>query len=146
MSRNYTDAVIGLIVLTAAAGFLLFLYGGRHATDGRHYEVYAEFFSANGISVGADVRISGVKVGEVTTMALDPSSYLAKVQFTIDDDLDVPEDSVIAVTSDNLFSDNFLEILPGGSMDNISAGGGFQNTQDAVNILSVLGGFTSGDN
>ena len=146
MPKYSVDAAIGFIVLAVAAGFLLFLYNGRDAADHGHYEVYAEFISANGISVGADVRIAGVNVGEVTSMTLDTNSFQAKVHFTIREDIEVPEDSVISVSLDGLLGDRFLEILPGGSFENIAAGNGFLNTQDSVDVMSVLAGFASGFN
>ncbi len=146
MTKNYADALIGFFVLTVATAFLIFLYNGRDVAGTSRYEVYAEFLSANGISVGSDVRVAGVKIGEVTAMTLDPSNFLAKVKFVVADDLEVPDDSVIAVSTDGLLGDSFLEILPGGSVENIAAGGKFLNTQDSVDILTVLAGFRPGAN
>ena len=45
---------------------------------GDSYELTASFRSVDGITVGTDVRLAGVKVGRVTSMALNPETYRAE--------------------------------------------------------------------
>ena len=47
------------------------------------YPLTASFRSADGIGVGTDVRVAGIKVGSVTGLELDPASFEAKATFTV---------------------------------------------------------------
>ena len=67
MKENKLEVIIGAIVLTVALGFVVFIYQstGLSVSNSRHYELKADFRSADGIHVGTDVRLAGVKVGVV---------------------------------------------------------------------------------
>ena len=100
-SDHTTEVLVGGAVLAVAAGFLIFAgqvtgMGGKRA----EYELTASFRSADGVTVGTDVRMAGVKVGRVTDIGLDPETYRAATAFTVRDGIDVPDDSAVAVSSE----------------------------------------------
>ena len=66
MHRNTLETVMGAIVLLAAAGFFALAYEAADVKGNGGYEITAEFGSTGGLSVGDDVRISGIKVGQIT--------------------------------------------------------------------------------
>ena len=84
MHRNTLETVMGAIVLLAAAGFVALAYEAADVKGSGGYEIAAEFGSTGGLSVGDDVRISGIKVGQITAQQLDPITYVAKVSMAID--------------------------------------------------------------
>ena len=100
MSENKTEIVVGGIVLVVAMGFLTYAgqVTGFSATQSE-YKLTASFRSADGVSVGTDVRLAGVKVGRVTEMKLDPDTYRAGATFTVRDGISVPDDSAVAISS-----------------------------------------------
>ena len=65
MQRNTLETVMGAIVLAAAAGFVTLAYEAANIRGNGGYEIIAEFGSTGGLSVGDDVRISGIKVGRM---------------------------------------------------------------------------------
>ncbi|MEO0343366.1 MAG: outer membrane lipid asymmetry maintenance protein MlaD [Pseudomonadota bacterium] len=139
MSNSVTETVVGAAVLSVAVGFLIYasqFLGGSASADAITAE--ASFRSANGISVGTDVRMAGVKVGSVTDVELDPVTFRAITEFSIDRSLDIPDDSVVIVASEGLLGGNFVEILPGGSAFNIEDGGEFLDTQGSVSLIELL--------
>ena len=73
MKENKLEVIIGAIVLTVALGFVVFIYQstGLSVSNSRHYELKADFRSADGIHVGTDVRLAGVKVGTVSDLSLN---------------------------------------------------------------------------
>lgn len=79
MASNAAETLIGAAVLVLAGGFIV--YGAQNANVGSvgsgYYDVKAGFRKASGISSGADVRVSGVKVGSVSGLELDTESYRA---------------------------------------------------------------------
>lgn len=80
MARERSGAIISSgLVLLVAGGFCI--YARASQTGGGHdrYPVVARFVSANGLNVGADVAMDGVPVGRVTSITLDPVTYMANV-------------------------------------------------------------------
>jgi phospholipid/cholesterol/gamma-HCH transport system substrate-binding protein len=70
----------------------------------------AHLSSAVGLYPGSDVRILGVKVGQVLTVTPDGASD--RVTFEYDGKYRVPADAEAAVVSPSLVSDRYLQLLP----------------------------------
>ena len=146
MSESTTEVITGAAVLAAAAGFLLYAaqfsdLGGGGAGS---YELSASFRSVEGVSVGTDVRVGGVKVGRVTSVALDPATFRAETIFAIDDEIALPDDTAVIIASEGLLGGTFVELLPGGSPFNIEPGGEILDTQSSISLIQLLMRFVSG--
>ena len=144
-SNNATETAIGAVVLGVAAVFLFYassVVGLRGSSD--QYTLTASFRSADGVTVGTDVRLAGVKIGTVTGLALNPTTYRADVSFAIDSAVEVPDDSAVSVSSEGLLGGNFIEILPGGSAMALENGGEIEDTQGSVSLLTLLMKFVAG--
>ncbi|OYX45374.1 MAG: outer membrane lipid asymmetry maintenance protein MlaD [Rhodobacterales bacterium 32-67-9] len=150
MAENITEVLTGAGVLAAAVGFLVFAGNGEgftRATDS--YELTASFRSVEGITVGTDVRLAGVKVGTVTELALNPTTFFADATVTVRNDVAVPDDSTIVVASEGLLGGAFIEILPGGSPMDLEPGAEIEDTQGAVSMIALMMKFVgakSGEN
>ena len=83
MHRNTLETVMGAIVLLAAAGFVALAYEAADVKGSGGYEIAAEFGSTGGLLVGDDVRISGIKVGQITAQQLDPLPMLPKCRWQL---------------------------------------------------------------
>lgn len=145
MANNAAETVIGAVVLAATAGFLVFaanITGVSGPVDS--YELHADFRSVEGISLGTDVRLAGVKVGSVTGLYLNPMTFRAETTFSVRNDIVMPEDSAVMISSEGLLGGNFVEMVPGGSEFNLENGGEFLDTQGAVSLISLLLKFVSG--
>ncbi len=145
MSESKTEILVGGVVLAMAIGFLA--YAGKTTgmtRAGAEYQLSASFRSADGVSVGTDVRLAGVKVGRVTRIVLDPETYRASAFFTVQDTIRVPDDSAISISSEGLLGGNFVEILPGGSPFYFEPGDEIEFTQGSVSLISLLMKFVAG--
>lgn len=146
MSHNITEVITGGVVLAVAAGFLA--YAGRvsgYSTNvSAAYELTASFRSADGVDVGTDVRMAGVKIGRVTDIELDRQTFRAAATFTVEEGIEVPDDSVAAISSEGLLGGNYVEILPGGSLYAVEPGGEITLTQGSVSLVGLLLKFVSG--
>ncbi|WP_368344065.1 outer membrane lipid asymmetry maintenance protein MlaD [Pelagovum sp. HNIBRBA483] len=145
MRENIVETLVGTAVVIVAAAFLIFTMqttgsGGR--SEG--YMLNAAFRSAEGVSVGTDVRLAGVKVGTVTDLNLDPQTFRAVTALQISDDVLIPDDSTAVVASEGLLGGTFIEIMPGGSFDNYAEGAEILDTQGAVSLVTLLLRFASG--
>ena len=139
IANRVAETVIGAVVLAAAGGFVLYAGQTRGMRlGGESYLLTASFRSAEGITVGTDVRLAGIKVGSVTALALDPESYQARATFTVTNGLALPEDLDVKIASEGLLGGSFLELTPGASEFMLSAGDEIVNTQGSVNLLNLL--------
>lgn len=146
MSESKTEVLVGGVVLAVAIGFLVYAgkTTGMTTGGGGEYPLSASFRSADGVSVGTDVRLAGVKVGRVTQVTLDPATYRASATFTVQEGINVPDDSAVAISSEGLLGGNFVEILPGGSPFYVEPGAEIEFTQGSVSLVSLLMKFVSG--
>ncbi|ABV93133.1 mammalian cell entry related domain protein [Dinoroseobacter shibae DFL 12 = DSM 16493] len=146
MSHSKTEVVVGGAVLAAAVGFLLFVSNATgFSGGGSGYPLTASFRSADGITIGTDVRLAGVKIGTVTGIALNPETFRADTTISVSENIEIPDDSAISVSSEGLLGGNFIEILPGGSPFAMETGGEFIDTQGSVSLVSLLMKFVGGD-
>ncbi|SRR6056297_443705 len=145
-AENTTEVLVGGAVLALAAGFMIYAgqLTGMTSTQSE-YELSASFRSADGVDVGTDVRLAGVKIGRVTDIVLDPETYRAYTVFTVRDGIEVPDDSAVAVSSEGLLGGNYVEILPGGSPFYFAAGDEIEFTQGSVSLVGLLMKFVTGD-
>ena len=74
--NNAAEVLIGAVVVIVAVFFLAFIYMRTSSGSLSGYEVLARLPKVDGLGVGTDVRVSGIKVGNVTDMVLDPNSFL----------------------------------------------------------------------
>ena len=139
MHRNTLETVMGAIVLLAAAGFVALAYEAADVKGNGGYEIAAEFGSTGGLSVGDDVRISGIKVGQITAQQLNPITYVAKVSMAIEPTIKIPSDSSARITAASLLGGNYLELMPGAATDTLGAGAVIYDTRDPISLSDLLG-------
>lgn len=145
MAGQTTEVVVGGVVLAAALGFILYAgqIAGFGGTSGS-YTLHGSFRTADGIGVGTDVRLAGVKIGTVTSIALNPQTFFADATISVPEDIQVPTDSSLLISSEGLLGGNFVEISPGGALENLPAGGEIEDTQGSVSLISLLMAFVGG--
>jgi len=139
MSENISEVIAGGAVLAAAVWFLV--YAGQSSgltRDSSSYPLTASFRSVEGITVGTDVKLAGVKIGTITALDLNPTTYFADARLAIANHVLLPDDSAILISSEGLLGGNFVEVIPGGSPDNLEPGGEIEDTQGAVSLISLL--------
>ena len=146
MSESSTEVVAGGLVLAAAAGFLVYATQFADFASGGAgtYELTASFRSVEGVGVGTDVRLGGVKVGTVTALDLNPETFRAETRFAIDDEIILPDDTAVLISSEGLLGGSFVELLPGGSPFNIEAGGEILDTQSSISLVQLMLRFVTG--
>ncbi len=141
MSGNVVETLIGAMVLAVAAVFVVFAVTTTDIGTVAGYELTAKFDRIDGLSVGADVRISGIKVGTVIDQDLDPVTFLAVVRMSISDAVQLPTDSSAGVVSDGLLGGKFMSLSPGADDDVLGPGEEIRFTQASINIEQLLGKF-----
>lgn len=141
MKRNIIETVLGAVVLLIGAVFLIYASSAARTGDVSGYTIYATFNEIGALTKGNDVRIGGVKVGQVSDVTLDPESYHAKVAMTLSDDVKVPTDSNARIASESLMGGAYLAIDPGAEDTMMKKGDTIQFTQSPQNLEQLLGKF-----
>jgi phospholipid/cholesterol/gamma-HCH transport system substrate-binding protein len=139
MQNNTFETLMGAFVICVAAGFLYFAYTSTSVGTLGGYELSAKFASADGIATGTDVRLHGIKIGRVASLNLDPKTYAAIVDISVRNDIKIPEDSSIKVTSAGIMGSSYLAIQPGGSDKMLAPDGEITNTQGSIDLMSLIG-------
>lgn len=142
MRSHWGETAMGFLVLALAAIFLIWSLNVAQA--GRlsgGYPVSAKFGDVGGLQPGAKVSLAGVKVGSVSTVRVDPKTFLAVVEMSLDSDVHVPSDSTAKVTSDGLLGGAHIALTPGGAAEDLKPGGEISNTQGSVDLFGLIGQF-----
>jgi phospholipid/cholesterol/gamma-HCH transport system substrate-binding protein len=145
MSENKLEILTGALVVAAAVAFAAYVgHGAGIGAGGDTYPLRASFRSLEGVALGSDVKLAGVKVGTITGLKLNPSTYMADAVISIDKAIQLPTDSAILISSEGLLGGNYVEIQPGGMPDNLAPGDEIEDTQGAVSLVSLLMKFVGG--
>jgi phospholipid/cholesterol/gamma-HCH transport system substrate-binding protein len=139
--RNAAEVLSGAVVLLVAAGFLGFAVAHSGRTNVSGYTLSAKFDHIDGLPVGADVRMAGVKIGSVLDERIDPQSYLAVVTLSVRNGLELPKDSSASIASESLLGGAYLSLAPGGDTAMLAPGGVITVTQGSVSLEQLLGKF-----
>ena len=139
INRNITEILIGAVVVITAVWFIYFVSANTSivSTD-EHYNLAADFRSVEGISIGTDVRLAGVKIGTVKDIKLDPDTYRVNAIFSVKNAIQIPDDSQAMISSEGLLGGNFIELVPGGSFDYLAPESIILDTQGAVSLITLL--------
>lgn len=139
MKHNVIETVMGFVVLTVAGFFLSFAYYSSKidTTDG--YHLTAKFSRVDGVQVGSDIKLSGVNIGKVNDIILDPNSYQAVVSLDIDKQIKLPKDSSAEVISGGLLGAKYIAIVPGGDEEYLTHGQEISYTQASVSLEAMIG-------
>ena len=141
--NNITETAIGAVVVAVAVLFLVFIYTRAGSGGLSGYEIQARLPRVDGLGVGTDVRLAGIKIGSVADLTLDPKNYLVTVHMTIRNDVKIPDDSSLMVTSSGLLGSSYISITPGGDDKMLASGGMIQNSQGSVDLMGLINRFAT---
>jgi phospholipid/cholesterol/gamma-HCH transport system substrate-binding protein len=144
MRDQIAETLVGAVVLAIAAVFLTYSLTTAERTGRGGYSLSARFGSVDGLATGADVRLSGVKVGSVSSIRLDPATYNAVVDFTVAQGVQIPSDSSASLKNEGLLGGVFLEIQPGGEIEALAPGSEIEYGQGAIDVIRLLSEFVTG--
>jgi phospholipid/cholesterol/gamma-HCH transport system substrate-binding protein len=142
--NNIAETLIGAGVVVVALAFAALAYYRMGSGSLSGYEINAKLPKADGLAVGTDVRLAGIKVGTVSDLTLDPKTYLVTVHMNIRDDIKLPVDSSVLVTQAGFLGGQYLSITPGGDDKMMAVGSYFENAQGSIDVMGLVGRFATG--
>jgi phospholipid/cholesterol/gamma-HCH transport system substrate-binding protein len=139
------DLVVGLFVLVGlgALVYLTFQVGGLSYRVPGGLVLYAAFDDIGGLKERSPVTISGVKVGQVAGIGLEPVLMQARVELDLDPSLELPVDTWARIRTSGVLGDQFVALDPGGEDDILSSGDTIEATESAISIEGLIGKFVN---
>ena len=136
MKANYFETILGFLTILISCIFLTKLIS-INSNDSRekYYDLNAKFLKVGGLIVGNDVKMSGVKIGVVNKVYLD-DDFLANVEFKVFSNIKIPQESVVAISSEGILGNKYLSVIPENrdSKDFFKQGDNFVNVIDFESI------------
>ena len=135
------ESLLGAFVLIVAVVFFIYGTGKTGGGSSTGYKVNAQFNDIGSLGIGDDVKISGVPVGTISAISLDPVIYNADVVMTIQNDVKLPYDTSARISSEGLLGGTYMALDVGGDSEMMSTGDTIAITQSAQNLEQLLGQF-----
>lgn len=137
---------VGLFVLMGllALAFLAISVGNGLLSRPNTNSFTARFTNVNGLKTGSTVRIAGVTVGEVKSIAIKPEDLSALVTFRVDSHLKLDDDTIAAIRSSGLLGDKFIALKPGASGVALEPGAWIVDTESTVDLEDLIARFAFG--
>jgi phospholipid/cholesterol/gamma-HCH transport system substrate-binding protein len=143
--RPMVELLVGVFVLGGIAALMMLALQVSGLVDfykvTPEYKVTAAFGNISGLKPRARVTISGVNVGKVQNIDLDPNTYNAVVTLTIDESVQLPTDTVASIYTSGLIGDNYIALSPGGSEEYLHEGDEIIETQNGLVLEELIGKF-----
>lgn len=140
MSRELREIWIGAATVAGLVLLIGFMNQGLSAVSDSTKEaisVVGKFNKVDGLTEGSEVRLGGIRVGQVKSMELD-DQFRAVVTFEYDAGYRFPKDTSAAIHTDGLFGGKFVVLEPGAEEEFLKSGDEIVLTQDAVIVTDLL--------
>ena len=141
------DFLVGLFVLAglAAVAYLSLSVGGLTYDGPRGLRLFATFDEIGGLKPRAPVVISGVKVGQVSSIDLN-GDYRARVDLDLDPSLELPIDTSASIVTSGVLGDRYLSLQLGGEEEILKPGEEITFVESAVILERLIGQFIHNTN
>lgn len=129
--------ILGLVAL----GFLVTQTTNLETYQQREgYRLTARFLNIGSLNERAPVTLSGVTIGRVTNVRLDPERLEAVVSMRIDRNVDtLPTDTSASILTAGLLGEQYIGLEPGGQIETLEDGDEIVHTQSAIVLEDLIG-------
>ena len=142
MAQNVMETIIGTLVIVVAVTFFYSAYKTTEIAQFKGgYNLTAKFNRADGLNLGSDVKIGGIKIGKVTSQDIDNKSFQAVVTLNIQKDINLPSDTSAAIVSSGLIGEKYVNLTPGSDDSYLKNNSTIEYTQSSINFEDLLGKF-----
>jgi phospholipid/cholesterol/gamma-HCH transport system substrate-binding protein len=134
------NTVVGLFVIAGlvAMAYMSLSIGGLSLAGPGEFKLYAAFDETGGLKPRAPVVISGVRVGEVTSIVLD-EDYRANVELSLKDGLELPADTSASIMTNGILGDRYILLQLGGDVQFLASGDELSFTESALLLERMIG-------
>lgn len=106
------------------------------------YSVTAKFQNIGTLKVRSAVTLSGVTIGRIASIKIDPQTYEAEVIIRVNSQYDyLPDDTAASIYTAGLLGEQYVALEPGGSDTYLKEGSVITLTQSALVLEKLIGQF-----
>ena len=136
------EYVLGLLILIISI-ISIFYYSSKINLFNKMdtLQVNSSFFDIGNINIGNDVKIMGVKVGEVSSISLDQENFMAVITSSVDESIKIPNDSIFKIANNGFIGSPYIEIELGNSNEIFKNNDYTINNVDAVSLEEIINNF-----
>ena len=136
------EFILGLIILIISI-ICIFYYSSKISLFNKQetLDINSSFFDIGNMNIGNDVKINGVKVGEVSKISLDQETYMAIITSSIYENTKIPSDSIFKVSNNGFIGSPYIEIQLGTSDQFLINNDNTTNNIDAVSLEEIINNF-----
>ena len=145
MKINFLDAFLGLLVLLVSGIFIFYIYFtiDTKLFKNDKFQLHARFDNIDGIVAGSKVKLSGVNIGTVKSISLEPENFYAIISMDFDEEYNFPDDTEASVQLEGLLGGSYISILPGGSDVILLRNQEILYTQGSKSLINLMLKFTN---
>ena len=141
-NRINSEFIVGILILVITT-LLLIYYSSKISLFNKQetLDINSSFFDIGNMNIGNDVKINGVKVGEVSKISLDQETYMAIITSSIYESTKIPSDSIFKVSNNGFIGSPYIEIQLGTSDQFLINNDNTKNNIDAVSLEEIINNF-----
>ena len=120
MNKDKSSSInVGIFVLASIVALIIFIFmlGGDNKLFTRSYKVQTSFTNVAGLSEGASVRLSGVRIGSVKEIKFpkdtDKNFIVVLMHVKEDGVRRIGTDAIATIKTEGLLGDRYIEIIKG---------------------------------
>ena len=136
------EFIIGLLILTISLISIFYFSSKINLLNKiETLQINSNFFDIGNTSIGNDVKINGVKVGEISNIQLDKENYMAIVTSSVEKSIIIPNDSIFKISNNGFIGSSYIEIQLGNSEEPLKNNDYSVNNIDAVSLEEIINNF-----
>jgi len=140
MKKINIEIILGLFIIAISAliFFNLFTKFNANKENNTSFLLNSNFNNVGNLVAGNDVKINGVKVGEVFNISLDYEYFIANVILKFYKKYNIPTDSKFQISADGLIGGSYVNIITGSSKTIFDENETTNNNIDAISLENII--------
>ena len=140
MKKINKEIILGVIIILLSLVIFINLFNVYNSNKSNNisFSLNSDFNNVGSLSAGNDIKIHGVKVGEVTDISINPELFVANVILEFDNFYKLPSDSIFTITSNGLMGGSYIDIKIGSSDLTFNENETTKHNIDAISIENII--------
>lgn len=145
MKQKTLELWVGLFVAIGLAALVFLSFNVANLVpsngSGQSYTLKANFSDIGGLKPKAPVKASGVLVGRVNSISLDPETYQAVVTLNMDAQYHFSTDASAEILTSGLLGEQYIGLMQGADTEDLNDGDTIDLTSSALVLEQLIGKF-----
>ena len=140
MKKINKEIFLGVIIILLGLVIFINLFNSYNSNKSNNVSFYlnSDFNNVGSLLLGSDIKIHGVKVGEVANISINPELLVANVIIELDNFYKIPSDSIFTITSNGLMGGSYIDIKIGSSELIFTENETTKYNIDAISIENII--------